>query len=137
MGKILDRLKNNQLPTNADKNVLDKIDAFATEVEAFANSIGGGVSCVRERGFTVSYGQEWRVVLYKLLPAGGGNTMNYSQILFRVYVPLIPFQSQPVRFDLDYEEMVLCGTLDEVEQELEKFAGLPQTAETIQYLANK
>jgi hypothetical protein len=134
---IFDILQKNQAPIDSDANVLNVIDNFAKDVERFASSVGGEVSCLRELGFMVDYGQEWRVVIHKQLAVGGGNTMDYPHPLFRVYIPLIPFQEKPVRFDFGEDEMTICRSLEETSRALSDFAGRPWVAQTIQYLAKK
>jgi len=137
MPSILENLRKNRANSATYDEVLQAIDEFSKEVEQFASELGGKVICIRESGFAVDYGQEWRVALYKGLPIGGGKVMDYSQILFRVYVPLTPFRPEPVRCDFNEEELSVCSSLEELKWELERFAGLPHVAETIQYLSTK
>ncbi len=99
---------------------LSVLQEFCRGVEL---STDGRVECRLERGYPLTYGQEWRVVLHPWL----GDT---PQLLLRSYVPL---SSWPVTLDLHGGPLTRCSSAQELTSELQAFLRDPTVLQSLRF----
>lgn len=95
--------------------------------EVITRELGAGDLLLRiEPGFQANIGQQLSMVT--VIPS-----RNYRDVLFRAYVPV---EGYPVQLDLFGEELVPCGSLKELDEQVLKFVQRPEVQARLAMLAD-